>query len=196
MSNELTSSANPTSDEFYSSLHRDLFLFKELVKAKDTLKICYNKGKICCSLTYEMGSKRSDEMYALGVYDGKHASRNPFHFRACTLIKCGSLDRKSCGERVSNAKTIFKSILLKSQLNSPNVFPQLVADGVTLLPGQWTNGYPATDYLQTTKRLTKGLVEAALYTRVYSLDATTKADSSTIGSTNSDAGDSKLFLLS
>ena len=179
----ITSPTTTTNDKFYSFLHRDLFLFKELVKLKDTLNICYQNSATCCSLTYEMVSKRSDEMYALGVYDGIHASRNPRNFRTCTLIKCSSLERKSCGERVRNAKTIFKSILLKSQLNAANVFPQVVADGVTLLPGEWTYGYPA-NYLRTTQQLSKGLVTAALYALNYNLDPTT-TDSTTISLSDS-----------
>ena len=168
MSNNAISSPT-TSDEFYSFLHRDLFLFKELVKVKDTLNICYKNSATCCSLSYEIVSKRSDEMYALGVYAGLHASRNPWYFRTCALIKCSSLERKSCGERVSNAKTIFKRILLKSQLHASHVFPQVVADGVTLLPGEWTYGYFA-NYLRTTQQLSKGLITAALYARDYNLD--------------------------
>ena len=51
-----------------------------------------------------------------------------------------------------------------------------MADGVTLLPGEWTNGYPA-NILQTTQQLSKGLVTAALFARVYNLDppSTTKS---------------------
>ena len=197
MLNVLTSSTETiVSDDFYSFLHNDLFLFKELVKVKDTLNICYNNSATCCSLTYEMTSKRSDEMYALGVYDGIHAGSNPRYFRTCTLVKCLSLERKSCGKRVNNAKTIFKSILLKSQLNAKYVFPQVVADGVSLLPGEWTHGHPA-NYMQTTQQLTKGLVMAALFARVYDLDLSTTTGSTTISPTNLSAtGTRKIFTNS
>ena len=200
MLNVLTSNTETiVSDDFYSFLHNDLFLFKELVKVKDTLNICYNNSATCCSLTYEMASKRSDEMYALGVYDGIHASSNPRYFRTCTLVKCLSLEHKSCGERVSNAKTIFKSILLKSQLNATHVFPQVVADGVTLLPGEWTNGYPA-NYMQTTQQLTKRLVTAALFARDYDLDpppttGSTPTESTTISTTNSATSTPMMFTI-
>ena len=122
VSENVNYSSNGKSDEFYSVLHRDLFLFKELREANGTLKVCYNESSTCCSFTYEMANKQEDEMYALGVYDGIHVSRNPRYFRLCALIKCSSLNRTSCGELVNDAKTIFNSIVLKSQLNTSYVF--------------------------------------------------------------------------
>ena len=157
-------------DGFYSDLFGDLFLFKELSKAQDSLNLCYNNSKTCCSLTYKMTNKRSDEMYALGVFDGLHTKEGQYYLRICTLIKCLSLNRDSCGQRVYNASTIFESIVLQSELNTTYVFPQVVADGVSLLPGEWSNLYPVNS-LQTTQTLSKGLLTAALFGRVYSLDS-------------------------
>jgi pantetheine hydrolase len=165
-------SANHTSEEFYSDLFGDLFLFKELSKDQGTLNVCYNDTASCCSLDYRMANKRSDEMYALGVFDGLHTKEGQYYIRICALIKCLNLNRDSCGQSVYNASTIFESILLKSQLNTSYVFPQVVADGVSLLPGEWVNGYPA-NYLQTTQQLSKGLLTATLFGRVYSLDPPT-----------------------
>ena len=158
-----------TSDAFYSDLFGDLFLFKELSKEQDTLNVCYNDSTTCCSLTYKMASKQSGEMYALGVFDGLHTKEGQYYLRICALIKCLNLNRSSCGQRIHNANTIFKSIVLKSQLNTPYVFPQVVADEVSLLPGEWVNEFPA-NVLQTTQQLSKGLLTAALFGRVYHLD--------------------------
>ena len=158
------------SDAFYSDLFGDLFLFKELSKEKDTLNVCYNDSKTCCSLTYKMASKQSDEMYALGVFDGLHTKEGQYYLRICALIKCLNRKRSSCGQRVYDAYTIFESFVLKSQLNTPYVFPQVVADKISLLPREWVNEFPAT-VLQTTQPLSKGLLTAALFGRVYHLDS-------------------------
>lgn len=156
-------------DSFYSDLFGDLFLFKELVKAEDTLDVCYNGSEICCSLTYKIADKRSNEMYALGVFDGLHTKEGQYYLRICTLIKCLGASRDSCGKRVYNASTIFDHFTLRGQLNTSFVYPQVVADGVTLLPGEWDNNLPVT-HLKSKKRLTKGLLTATLFGRVYDLD--------------------------
>jgi len=51
-----------TDDSFYADLFGDMFFFKELSKPEGTVDECYNEGDICCSLTYKMTEKRSDEM--------------------------------------------------------------------------------------------------------------------------------------
>lgn len=170
--NDYLGNKNKSNDEeFYSDLFGDLFLFKELSKQNDTLNVCYNGSTICCSLTYKMAAKRSDEMYALGVFDGLHTKEGQYYLRICALIKCLNLSRNGCGQRVYNANSIFQYFMLKAQLSTPYVFPQVVADGVSLLPGEWDNDFPATS-LHTTRKLSKGLLTAALFGRVYSLDPT------------------------
>jgi pantetheine hydrolase len=153
-------------DSFYSKLNRDPFLFKELKKSEGSLDVCYNGSKICCTLNYKMKTKRADEMYAVGVYDGPHGL---YHSRICTLIKCLGLSRDSCGQRTYKASTIFESFTLKGQLSTRYVFPQVVADGVSLLPGEWDHSMPVT-HLQTKQRLSKGLLTAAMFGRAYELD--------------------------
>lgn len=158
-------------DSFYSDLFGDLFLFKELSKPEGTLDICYNDSDICCSLTYKMAEKRADEMYALGVFDGLHTREGQYYLRICTLIKCLGLSRDTCGQRTYNASTIFESFTLRGQLSTPYVYPQVVADGVSLLPGEWDHSMPVT-HMQSKQQLTKGLLTAALFGRVYDLDDT------------------------
>ena len=160
---------NAGQDSFYSDLFGDLFLFKELKKPEGTLDVCYNGSSICCSLTYEMVEKRSDEMYALGVFDGLHILEGQYYLQICTLIKCLGLSRNSCGQRVYNASTIFKSFTLHGSLGTQYIYPQVLADGVSLLPGEWDHGVPVT-HLQTKQQLTKGLLTAALFGRLYELD--------------------------
>ena len=156
-------------DSFYSDLFGDIFLFKELSEAEGRLDLCYNNSEVCCSLSYKMKSKRADEKYALGVFDGLHTKEGQYYLRICTLIKCSGVDRKTCGQRTYNARTIFESFTLKSQLNARYVFPQVVGDGVSLLPGQWHHDRPVT-YLKTNQQLSRGLLTAALFGRVYELD--------------------------
>ena len=160
---------NANEGSFYSDLFGDLFLFKELVKPEDTLDVCYNDSDICCSLTYKMAEKRLDEMYALGVFNGLHTKEGQYYLRICTLVKCLGLSRESCGQSVYNATTIFELFTLRGQLNTPFVYPQVVADGVTLLPGEWNHSMPVT-HLQSKQQLSKGLLTAALVGRVYDLD--------------------------
>ena len=160
---------NGDEETFYSDLFGDLFLFKELSKPEGTLEVCYNGSNICCSLTYKMADKRSDEMYAVGVFDGLHTKEGQYYLRVCALIKCLGLRRDTCGKRTYNAHTIFESFTLRSQLNTPYVYPQVVADSVSLLPGEWDHSMPVT-HVQSKQQLTKGLLTAALFGRVYDLD--------------------------
>lgn len=167
---------NVDKDSYYSDLFGDLFLFKELVKAEDTLDVCYNGSETCCSLSYKMSEKRSDEIYALGVFDGLHTLEGQYYLRICTLIKCLGLSRDSCGQRVYDARTIFDHFKLQGHLNTPYVYPQVVADNVTLLPDEWENNMPVT-HVQSKQRLTKGLLTAALFGRVYDLEVTSSTAS-------------------
>lgn len=156
-------------DSFYSDLFGDLFFFKELSKPGGTLDVCYNGSDICCSLTYKMTEKQADEMYAIGVFDGLHTREGQYYLRICALIKCHGLSRDSCGQRTYNASTVFESFTLKGELDTPYVYPQVVADGVSLLPGEWDHSIPVT-HLQSKQQLSKGLLTAALFGRVYELD--------------------------
>lgn len=156
-------------DSFYSDLFGDLFFFKELSKPEGTLDVCYNGSDICCSLTYKMTEKQTDEMYAIGVFDGLHTREGQYYLRICALIKCHGLSRDSCGQRTYNASTVFESFTLKGELDTPYVYPQVVADGVSLLPGEWDHSIPVT-HLQSKQQLSKGLLTAALFGRVYELD--------------------------
>lgn len=157
-------------DSFYSDLFGDLFFFKELSKPEGTLDVCYNGSDICCSLTYKMAEHRADEMYALGVFDGLHTRGGQYYLRICTLIKCLGLSRDSCGQRMYNASTIFESFTLQGELDTPYVYPQVVADGVSLLPGEWDHNISPVTHLQSKQQLSKGLLTAALFGRVYELD--------------------------
>ncbi|KXJ21635.1 Pantetheinase [Exaiptasia diaphana] len=156
-------------DAFYSNLFGDLFLFKELKNSEDSLSVCYNESEICCSLDYKMSAKRDDELFALGVFDGLHTLEGKYYLRICTLIKCQTLDRTSCGQQAFNSSTIFDSFTLKSQLNVKYAFPQVVGDGVTLLPGEWYHDMPVTKLISR-KRLSHGLLTAAIFGRVYEYD--------------------------
>ena len=111
------------SDEFYSDLFGDLFLFKKLSKKEDTLSLCYNGSKICCSLTYKMSNNDSEEMYALGVFDGLHTKEGQYYLRICALIKCESRAQDSCGQSVYNAATIFESFTLTVSAQHPVRLP-------------------------------------------------------------------------
>lgn len=161
--------AHSKEDSFYSDLFGDLFQFKELSSKQDSITVCYNESDVCCSLDYTMSSKRTDELYALGVFNGLHTLEGKYYIQVCTLIKCLSLDRSSCGQQTYTANTTFDSFILKSKLSAKYVFPQVVADGVTLLPGEWKHNRPVT-FLKTEKRLSKGLLSATLFGRVYKLD--------------------------
>ena len=156
-------------DSFYSDLFGDLFLFKKLSKPEGTLDVCYNGSDICCSLTYKMKDKRADEMYAVGIFDGLHTKEGQYYLRICALIKCHGLSRDSCGQSTYSASTIFESFTLQGELDTPYIYPQVVADGVSLLPGEWDHNIPVT-HMQSKQQLSKGLLTAALFGRVYELD--------------------------
>ncbi|EDO35528.1 predicted protein [Nematostella vectensis] len=160
---------NTNDDVFYSDLFGDQFLFKELDKAEAIIRVCYPGSKSCCTLHYKMAAKLPDELYALGVFDGLHTLEGQYYLRVCTLIKCFGMSRSSCGSQVSSASTIFDSFALRAELNASHVFPAVVAHGVTLLRDEWDHDVPVKQ-VESKRRLSKGLLSATLFGRVYSLD--------------------------
>ncbi|CAC5364009.1 VNN [Mytilus coruscus] len=116
------------SGQFQSKVRHDPFMFVPIQNNKGNVSVC--DGKLCCFLYYErLGN--SSEYFAFGAFDGLHKSRvQPYYLKVCTLLKCKTANRTSCGDRlVKESLTNFTSIKLKGTFETRYVFPEvLLAD--------------------------------------------------------------------
>ena len=152
---------------FYSELFGDNFLFVTLEEPKGTVKLCYNNSRICCSLSYSM-NKLDTEVYALGVFDGLHTKEGEYYLEICVLLKCAGKHQQSCGKKTNSAETIFNSFQLHGDFSTKFIYPQLISDGVNLLPDEWS--YEPPNVIKASQPLSKGLITAALFGRNYNKD--------------------------
>lgn len=72
--------AQSTGDqEFKGIVFSDEFTFLELKRVTGNYTVC--QKDLCCHLSYEMSEKRSDEVYALGVFDGLHTVEGSYYLQ-------------------------------------------------------------------------------------------------------------------
>lgn len=69
--------------EFQSVAFFDEFTFVELKGIAGNYTVCQND--LCCHLNYRMTEKRSDEVYALGAFDGLHTVEGQYHLQVRPL---------------------------------------------------------------------------------------------------------------
>ncbi|XP_062981781.1 pantetheinase-like [Elgaria multicarinata webbii] len=125
----------PKESNFTGFVFFDEYTFSELPKEAGNLTVC-QKG-LCCQLSYRMTEKREDELYVLGAFDGLHKVEGEYYLQVCTLLKCASTDRQTCGQPVTAAHTHFKAYSLSGTFNTNYVFPEVLLSGVQLAPGQF-----------------------------------------------------------
>ncbi|CAC5364006.1 VNN [Mytilus coruscus] len=115
------------SRQFQSNVRRDPFMFVPIENNKRNVSVC--DGKLCCSLYYERLGNAS-EYFAFGAFDGLHKSKvQPYYMKVCTLLKCKTANRTSCGGLVKESLTNFTSIKLKGTFETQYIFPEvLLAD--------------------------------------------------------------------
>ncbi|XP_069816532.1 biotinidase [Dendropsophus ebraccatus] len=150
---------------FYAKMMYDNFTFIPLKDKDGKVHIC--AGTLCCYLTYR-DHHVTNELYALGVFDGLHTVHGTYYLQICALVKCGGLDMETCGQEVTDASGTM-TFQLWGRFSTKYIFPMIVTSGVTLqLPDHW--GWADQNCYMNKKGLKLGLVTAALYGRCYERD--------------------------
>ncbi|NXK29389.1 BTD Biotinidase, partial [Arenaria interpres] len=150
---------------FYAEMMYDNYTFVPLWGEKGELQVCANT--LCCYLTYQR-AVLTDELYALGVFDGLHTVHGTYYVQACALVKCGGLSFSTCGQEVTDATALI-DFQLWGNMSTPYIFPLLLTSGITLDFADhmgWKNNH----YFISKNRTSSGLLTAALYGRWYEKD--------------------------
>uniref|UniRef100_A0A8C4UY05 Vanin C-terminal domain-containing protein n=1 Tax=Falco tinnunculus TaxID=100819 RepID=A0A8C4UY05_FALTI len=118
----------PLNNHYFNGvIYHDIFSFMELNEPEGNCAIC--QQDLCCHLSYKMAEKWKDDIYVLGAFDGLHV--------ICTLLKCKSTDRNTCGQPVETAQTKFEMFSLSGTFGTNYVFPEVLYSGVQLAPGEF-----------------------------------------------------------
>ncbi|NXN90936.1 BTD Biotinidase, partial [Rhinopomastus cyanomelas] len=150
---------------FHAEMMYDNFTFVPVWGEKGELQVCANT--LCCYLSYQRAVV-TDELYALGVFDGLHTVHGTYYVQACALVKCGGLHFSTCGQEVTDASAVI-DFQLWGNMSTPYIFPLLLTSGVTLDFADhmgWKNNH----YFLSKNRTSSGLLTAALYGRWYEKD--------------------------
>uniref|UniRef100_A0A8C0A0A3 Biotinidase n=1 Tax=Anas zonorhyncha TaxID=75864 RepID=A0A8C0A0A3_9AVES len=151
--------------QFYAEMMYDNFTFVPVWGEKGELQVCSNT--LCCYLNYKR-AVLTDELYALGVFDGLHTVHGTYYVQACALVKCGGLSFSTCGQEVTDASALI-DFQLWGNMSTPYIFPLLLTSGITLDFADhmgWKNHH----YFMSKNRTSSGLLTAALYGRWYEKD--------------------------
>lgn len=73
--------------ELKGTVFFDEFTFLELRGATGNYTVCQND--LCCHLSYKMSEKRSDEVYALGAFDGLHTVEGNYYLQVMIISVAG-----------------------------------------------------------------------------------------------------------
>ncbi|NXT80819.1 BTD Biotinidase, partial [Zapornia atra] len=150
---------------FYAEMMYDNFTFVPVWGEKGELQVCANT--LCCYLNFQR-VVLTDELYALGAFDGLHTVHGTYYVQACALVKCGGLNFSTCGQEVTDA-TALMDFQLWGNMSTPYIFPLLLTSGITLDFADhmgWKNNH----YFISKNRTSSGLLTAALYGRWYEKD--------------------------
>ncbi|XP_012882238.1 PREDICTED: pantetheinase [Dipodomys ordii] len=121
--------------EFKGSAFYDEYTFVELTGITGNYTVC--QKDLCCHLNYQMSEKRSNEIYALGAFDGLHTVEGCYHLQVCTMLKCKTTNRHTCGASVDTASTRFEMFSLSGTFGTQYVFPEVLLSEVRLAPGEF-----------------------------------------------------------
>ena len=78
--------------EFNSTVFFDEFTFLELTEVTGNYTVC--QKALCCHLSYKMSEKRSDEVYALGAFDGLHTVEGSYYLQVMIALVARELPGK------------------------------------------------------------------------------------------------------
>lgn len=150
---------------FHAEMMYDNFTLAPVWDKEGYLRVCA-RG-LCCHLLYQRPTV-SEELYALGVFDGLHTTHGTYYVQVCALVKCGGLGFETCGQEVTEATGLFE-FHLWGNFSTSYIFPLLLTSGMTLdTPDQL--GWENDQYFLRKRGLSAGLVTAALYGRLYERD--------------------------
>lgn len=89
--------AFPTGNqEFKGTVFFDEFTFVELTEIAGNYTVC--QKELCCHLSYEMSEKRSDEVYALGAFDGLHVVEGCYYLQVIFGVRNCKVKYKHSGK--------------------------------------------------------------------------------------------------
>ncbi|KAM5263981.1 pantetheinase-like [Ctenodactylus gundi] len=160
-------------EEFKGTVFFDEYTFVKLTGITGNYTVC--QKDLCCHLSYKMSEKRSDEVYALGAFDGLHTVEGSYHLQVCTLLKCKTTDLSSCGGSVDTASTRFEIFSLSGTFGTQYVFPEVLLSEVQLAPGEFSVSRDGRLFsLQPTSR---PVLTVTLFGRLYDKDAASSASS-------------------
>lgn len=155
----------PTAPTFHAEMMYDTFTLVPVHEKAGYLQVC-SRG-FCCHLLYKRPSL-SQELYALGVFEGLHTVHGTYYLQVCALVKCGGLSSDTCGQEVTEATGVF-DLHLWGNFSTPYIFPLFLTSGMVLeTPDQL--GWESDHYFLRKRELSSGLVTAALYGRLYERD--------------------------
>ncbi|NWT42257.1 VNN1 Pantetheinase, partial [Chroicocephalus maculipennis] len=157
---------SPNDHDFEGLIFHDKFTFTELAKPEGNITVC--QKDLCCHLNYKMAGKREDEVYVLGAFDGLHVVEGQYYLQICTLLKCQSTDRNTCGQPVETAQTMFEMFSLSGTFGTNYVFPEVLYSGVELAPGEFE--VLNDGRLMSKTRPTKPVITVTLFGRWYEKD--------------------------
>lgn len=150
---------------FHAEMMYDNFTLVPVWDQEGYLRVCANG--LCCHLLYQRPAV-SEELYALGVFDGLHTVHGTYYVQVCALVKCGGLGFETCGQEITEATGLFE-FHLWGNFSTSYIFPLFLTSGMSLeAPDQlgWENDH----YFLRKRGLSSGLVTAALYGRLYERD--------------------------
>uniref|UniRef100_A0A8C5P5I0 Pantetheinase n=1 Tax=Jaculus jaculus TaxID=51337 RepID=A0A8C5P5I0_JACJA len=153
--------------EFKSIAFFDEFTFVVLKGIAGNYTVCQND--LCCHLSYQMSEKRSDEVYALGAFDGLHTVEGQYHLQICTLLKCRTMDLSTCGSSVDTASTRFEMFSLSGTFGTQYVFPEVLLSDIKLAPGEFQ--VSSDGRLLSLKPTSGPVLTVTLFGRLYEKDS-------------------------
>ncbi|XP_006834785.1 PREDICTED: pantetheinase [Chrysochloris asiatica] len=161
--------------EFKNTVFFDEFTFVELMGIKGNYTVC--QKDLCCHLSYKMTEKRSDEVYALGAFDGLHTVEGTYYLQICTMLKCKTTNIKTCGNSVETASTRFEMFSLSGTFGTQYVFPEVLLSEVQLAPGDFQ--VSSDGQLSSLKPTSGPVLTVTLFGRWYEKDQMANASSTT-----------------
>ncbi|XP_012520689.1 PREDICTED: pantetheinase isoform X3 [Propithecus coquereli] len=162
--------------EFKGIIFFDEYTFVELKGVGGNYTVC--QKDLCCHLSYKMSEKRSDEVYALGAFDGLHTVEGRYYLQICTLVKCKTTDLNTCGDSVETASTRFEMFSLSGTFGTQYVFPEVLLSEIQLAPGEFQ--VSSDGRLYSLKPTSGPILTVTLFGRLYEKDGASNASSDLI----------------
>ena len=122
---------------------------------------------LSCNLHYTSSYRDASETYALGAYIGANPRNPKFYYAVCSLVKCSSSDKTTCGQPPQSylAKSVFERVALSGSFSEKSVvFPVVQLSGLELAS---LSQVVLEDKGLIVKDVGEPLLSASLWTRVY-----------------------------